>query len=136
MSATIEEWLLAAEYLLAGGNPPVVLCERGIRTFETATRNTLDLAGAVIARSMTHLPVIVDPSHAVGISSAVPAMARAAAAAGVDGVMMEVHPCPIDALSDGQQALDFVEFRDLMGQFRRLLTEQGLGGRCDASGSE
>jgi 3-deoxy-7-phosphoheptulonate synthase len=113
-SATIKEWLLAAEYLLAGGNPAVVLCERGIKTFETDTRNTLDLAGAVLARELSHLPVVVDPSHATGRRSLVPASARAAVAAGVDGLMIEVHPRPDEALSDGPQSLDLRGFARLV----------------------
>jgi 3-deoxy-7-phosphoheptulonate synthase len=105
-SATIAEWLLAAEYLLAGGNPNVVLCERGIRTFETATRNTLDLAGVALVKQLSHLPVIVDPSHATGMSSLVPAASRAAVAVGADGLLIEVHPRPAEAWSDGAQSLD------------------------------
>src|SRR5262245_18473924 len=125
MSATVQEWLQAAEYVLLAGNAQVVLCERGIRTFETMTRNTLDLAGAVMAQSNTHLPVIVDPSHAVGVADAVPALARAAAASGVDGVMIEVHPAPESALSDGQQALSPEEFRALVPQLRQLADLSG-----------
>ncbi|NDQ57518.1 MAG: 3-deoxy-7-phosphoheptulonate synthase [Acidipila sp.] len=113
-SATIKEWLLAAEYLLAGGNPNVVLCERGIKTFETETRNTLDLAGVALAKELSHLPVIVDPSHATGRRSLVPATARAAVAVGADGLMVEVHPCPERALSDGPQSLDFRGFEEMM----------------------
>ena len=113
-SATIKEWLLAAEYLLAGGNPNVVLCERGIKTFETATRNTLDLAAIALAKELTHLPVIADPSHGTGLRSLVPPMSKAAAAAGADGLMIEVHPCPERALSDGPQSLDLAGFAQLM----------------------
>jgi 3-deoxy-7-phosphoheptulonate synthase len=113
-SATIKEWLLAAEYLLAGGNPNVVLCERGIKTFETETRNTLDLAGVALAKELSHLPVIVDPSHATGRRSLVHATARAAVAVGADGLMVEVHPCPERALSDGPQSLDFRGFEEMM----------------------
>src|SRR5579863_8275216 len=98
-SAGVKEWLLAAEYLLAGGNPNVVLCERGIRTFETETRNTLDLASIALARELTHLPVIADPSHGTGRPSLIAPMSRAAAALGADGLMVEVHPCPERALS-------------------------------------
>ncbi len=116
-SATVREWLLAAEYLLAGGNPNVVLCERGIRTFETELRNTFDLAAIALVRELSHLPVIADPSHATGRSSLIPAMSRAAIAAGADGIMLEVHPCPEQALSDGPQSLDFEGFRDLMHSF-------------------
>jgi 3-deoxy-7-phosphoheptulonate synthase len=113
-SATIKEWLLAAEYLLAGGNPNVVLCERGIKTFETSTRNTLDLAAVALAKELTHLPVLADPSHGTGLRSLVPPMSMAAAAAGADGLIIEVHPCPERALSDGPQSLDLRGFADLM----------------------
>jgi len=117
-SATIQEWLLAAEYLLSGGNPRVVLCERGIRTFETATRNTLDLAGVALVKSLSHLPVIVDPSHGTGKRALVPPASRAAAAVGADGLLIEVHPCPERALSDGDQSLDPAEFAALMCTLR------------------
>jgi 3-deoxy-7-phosphoheptulonate synthase len=113
-SATIKEWLLAAEYLLAGGNKNVVLCERGIKTFETATRNTLDLAAIALVKELSHLPVIADPSHGTGIRSLVPPMSKAAIAAGADGLMIEVHPCPERALSDGPQSLDLAGFAELM----------------------
>ncbi|MDQ6652821.1 MAG: 3-deoxy-7-phosphoheptulonate synthase [Acidobacteriota bacterium] len=113
-SATIKEWLLAAEYLLSGGNGNVVLCERGIKTFETATRNTLDLAAIALVKELSHLPVIADPSHGTGVRSLVPPMSKAAAAAGADGLMIEVHPCPERALSDGPQSLDLQGFADLM----------------------
>jgi len=113
-SATVKEWLLAAEYLLAGGNPKVVLCERGIKTFETETRNTLDLAAVALARELSHLPVMVDPSHGTGRRTLIAPTSRAAAALGADGIIVEVHPCPERALSDGAQSLDFRGFRDLM----------------------
>jgi 3-deoxy-7-phosphoheptulonate synthase len=113
-SASVKEWLLAAEYLLAGGNPNVVLCERGIKTFETETRNTLDLASVALARELSHLPVVADPSHGTGRRSLIPPMSRAAAALGADGLIVEVHPCPERALSDGPQSLDFVAFESLM----------------------
>jgi 3-deoxy-7-phosphoheptulonate synthase len=113
-SATIKEWLLAAEYLLAGGNKNVVLCERGIKTFETATRNTLDLAAIALVKELSHLPIIADPSHGTGIRSLVPPMSKAALAAGADGLMIEVHPCPERALSDGPQSLDLAGFAELM----------------------
>ena len=113
-SATIKEWLLAAEYLLAGGNRNVVLCERGIKTFETATRNTLDLAAIALVKELSHLPVIADPSHGTGVRSLVPPMSKAAIAAGADGLMIEVHPCPERALSDGPQSLDLAGFAELM----------------------
>lgn len=114
LSATIEEWLLAAEYLLAGGNPNVVLCERGIRSFETQLRNTLDLAAVARVKELSHLPVIVDPSHATGRRSIISAVSRAAVAVGADGLIIEVHPNPASALSDGQQSLTFDEFSELM----------------------
>ena len=105
LSATVEEWLMAAEYVAREGNMEIVLCERGIRTFEPSTRNTLDLAGMAVAREATHLPVIVDPSHATGVRELVGPMSRAAVAAGADGIMVEIHPRPAAALSDGPQAL-------------------------------
>jgi 3-deoxy-7-phosphoheptulonate synthase len=113
-SASVKEWLLAAEYLVAGGNANVVLCERGIKTFETETRNTLDLASIALARELTHLPVIADPSHGTGRPSLIAPMSRAAAALGADGLMVEVHPCPERALSDGPQSLDLPGFSRLM----------------------
>lgn len=113
-SATIKEWLLAAEYLLSGGNPNVVLCERGIKTFDSELRNTLDLAGVALAKELCHLPIIVDPSHATGRRSLIPATARAAVAVGADGLIIEVHPCPERALSDGPQSLDFAGFAAMM----------------------
>jgi 3-deoxy-7-phosphoheptulonate synthase len=113
ISATIEEWLMAAEYILSSGNPNVILCERGIRTFETATRNTLDLAAVPLLQKLTHLPVIVDPSHATGKRWLVRPMAVAAVAAGADGVMVEVHPNPDDALSDGEQSLTLEQFAEM-----------------------
>ncbi len=120
-SATIKEWLLAAEYLLAGGNPNVVLCERGIKTFETETRNTLDLAAVALAKELSHLPVIADPSHGTGRRSLVPAVSRAAIAVGADGLIVEVHPCPERALSDGPQSLDFDAFAQLMEHLNKPL---------------
>ncbi|MDQ2959813.1 MAG: 3-deoxy-7-phosphoheptulonate synthase [Candidatus Dormibacteraeota bacterium] len=129
LSNTIEEWLLSAEYVMAHGNPDVVLCERGIRTFETSTRNTLDLAAVPLVRSLSHLPIVVDPSHATGHRHLVPPMALAAVAAGADGLLIEVHPSPDDALSDGPQSLTFGQFEALMADVRRLVTvlrqEQG-----------
>lgn len=118
-SATVKEWLLAAEYLLAGGNADVVLCERGIKTFETATRNTLDLAAVALVKELSHLPVVADPSHGTGLRSLIAPMSKAALAAGADGLMIEVHPCPERALSDGPQSLDLSGFTDLMKQLRR-----------------
>ena len=112
--ATIEEWLMAAEYIISSGNPNVILCERGIRTFETYTRNTLDLTAVPLLHHLTHLPVIVDPSHATGKRWLVKPLAMAGVAIGADGVMVEVHPRPEEALSDGEQSLTFEGFRDLM----------------------
>ncbi len=113
-SATVKEWLLAAEYLLAGGNAAVILCERGIKTFETATRNTLDLAAVALVKELSHLPVLADPSHATGLRNLITPMSKAAAAAGADGLLIEVHPCPERALSDGPQSLDLDGFASLM----------------------
>jgi 3-deoxy-7-phosphoheptulonate synthase len=118
-SATIKEWLLAAEYLLAGGNANVVLCERGIKTFETATRNTLDLAAVALAKELSHLPVMADPSHGTGLRSLIAPMSRAAVAVGADGLIIEVHPCPERALSDGPQSLDLNGFTELMKDLGR-----------------
>ena len=118
-SATVKEWLLAAEYLLTGGNPNVVLCERGIKTFESELRNTFDLAAMALAKELSHLPVVADPSHGTGRRSVIPAMSRAAIAAGADGLMIEVHPCPERALSDGPQSLDLPAFAKLMEEMER-----------------
>ena len=120
MMSTVDEMLLAAEYVVAGGNPRVVLCERGIRTFETSSRNTLDLCAVPILKERTHLPVIVDPSHAAGRREWVPALARAAVAAGADGLIVEVHPEPQKAASDGRQSMTPDAFRDLMRDLRSL----------------
>ena len=114
LSATINEWLMSAEYIMAAGNPNVILCERGIRTFETSMRNTLDLAGVVMLHKMTHLPVIVDPSHACGHAWMVPELAKAAVAAGADGLMIEVHNNPAKAKCDGAQSLTPDQFDELM----------------------
>lgn len=114
MSATIEEWLMAAEYVMSEGNGQIILCERGIRTFETSTRNTLDLSAISIVKELSHLPVIVDPSHATGKRSLIIPMSRAAIAAGADGLLIEVHPNPDKALCDGQQSLDGAAFNILM----------------------
>jgi 3-deoxy-7-phosphoheptulonate synthase len=121
MCATIEEFLAAAEYILAEGNPAVILCERGIRTFETATRNTLDLAVVPLIRELSHLPIVVDPSHATGKRSLVPPMAKAALVAGVSGIMLEVHPDPEKALSDGAQSLTLQGFDRLMAEIGKLM---------------
>jgi 3-deoxy-7-phosphoheptulonate synthase len=117
-SATIKEWLMAAEYIVSRGNYQVALCERGIRTFETMTRNTLDLNAVPVLKALTHLPVVVDPSHGIGLRAHVAAMARAGIAAGADGIIVEVHPCPEKALSDGHQSLTPHEFEELMKQVR------------------
>src|SRR5512135_2016276 len=118
LSATIKEWLMAAEYIVAKGNHRVALCERGIRTFETMTRNTLDINAIPVLKALTHLPVVVDPSHGIGLRAHVPAIARAGIAAGADGIIVEVHPCPEKALSDGHQSLTPAEFEELMKQVR------------------
>ena len=118
--ATIDEWLMAAEYVLSAGNANVILCERGIRTFEHATRNTLDLSAVPVLREKTHLPIIVDPSHGTGKRSLVQPMALGAAAVGADGLLIEVHPDPPHARSDGDQSLSFPEFGALMDELRRL----------------
>jgi 3-deoxy-7-phosphoheptulonate synthase len=125
LAATIQEWLMSAEYILAAGNRDVVLCERGIRTFEPATRNTLDLSAVVVVKTMSHLPVVVDPSHAVGHRKYVAALARAAVAVGADGVMVEAHPDPDHALSDGSQSLDPEQFAALMNRCRIIATTLG-----------
>jgi len=125
LSATIQEWLMSAEYILNEGNPNVILCERGIRTFETATRNTLDISAVPVIKHLSHLPIIVDPSHGVGTRRFVPPMARAAVAAGADGIMVEVHPNPDKALSDGPQSLNFEEFGLLMNRCRIIATTIG-----------
>jgi 3-deoxy-7-phosphoheptulonate synthase len=127
MMSTIEEWLQAAEYILLEGNPNVVLCERGIRTFEKATRNTLDLAAVPVLRGQTHLPILVDPSHATGIRDLVAPMAKAAVAAGTDGLMIEVHSNPESALSDTQQQLDLNEFARLMEELEPVAKAVGRG---------
>ncbi|MDQ5987630.1 MAG: 3-deoxy-7-phosphoheptulonate synthase [Syntrophus sp. SKADARSKE-3] len=120
MSATIEEFLAAAEYILSEGNPNVILCERGIRTFETATRNSLDLSVVPLIKELSHLPIMVDPSHATGKRSLVPPMAKAALVAGAHGIMLEVHPEPEKALSDGPQSLTIPGFEALMGDIKKL----------------
>jgi 3-deoxy-7-phosphoheptulonate synthase len=118
MSSTIKELLMSAEYIVAHGNPNVILCERGIRTFETETRNTCDVAAVPVLNKLTHLPVILDPSHAAGKRAIVPALVRAAAAVGADGVIVEVHPCPEKAVSDGAQSLTFPQFSEMMRQMQ------------------
>ena len=126
LSATIDEWLNAAEYIISEGNPNIVLCERGIRTYETATRNTLDISAVPVLRSKSHLPVIVDPSHATGVRAYVAPLAKAAVAVGADGLMIEVHPCPACALSDGPQSLTFDQFEKLTDELKPYA---GLAGR-------
>lgn len=120
MSATIEEWLMAAEYIISGGNHKVILCERGIRTFETYTRNTLDISAIPVAKELSHLPVIADPSHGTGRWQLVPAMSRAAIAAGADGLIVEVHPHPEEALSDGPQSLNPENFMLMMNSLKEV----------------
>ncbi|MDZ4833782.1 MAG: 3-deoxy-7-phosphoheptulonate synthase [Candidatus Melainabacteria bacterium] len=114
LAATIEEFLMAAEYIISGGNPNVILCERGIRSFDSNTRNVLDLGAVVTLKKMTHLPIIVDPSHAAGRSDLVADLARAAVACGADGVMIECHPQPLKSISDAQQALSLSEMKELV----------------------
>lgn len=136
LCATIEEWLLAAEYIMARGNEDVVLCERGLRTYLNQTRNTLDIAAIPLVRSQTHLPVVVDPSHAAGRADLVGPLARAAVAAGADGLMVEVHPRPGEALSDGDQSLEPGAFRCLMRDLRPLAElRAGTVGRRDGTTS-
>jgi 3-deoxy-7-phosphoheptulonate synthase len=120
MSATLEEWLMAAEYVMAGGNYQVILCERGVRTFSDHSRNTLDLSVIPPAKSLTHLPIFVDPSHGTGKRTYVPAMALAALAAGADGILVEAHPEPDRAMSDGAQSLDFAGLEALLGRLKVL----------------
>ncbi|HOV90775.1 MAG TPA: 3-deoxy-7-phosphoheptulonate synthase [Syntrophorhabdaceae bacterium] len=120
MNCTIEEWLYSAEYILSEGNPWVVLCERGMRTYETYTRNTLDLSAVPVIKSLTHLPIIIDPSHATGKASLVPPLCLAAVAVGAHGIIVEVHIDPKSALSDKEQALTPGEFSSMMGKLRRL----------------
>lgn len=120
-SSLIDEWLLAAEYISSQGNKNIILCERGIRSFETKTRNTFDLNAVAYIKQNTHFPIIADPSHATGIRELVPPMSLAAAAAGADGIIVEIHPNPDEAHSDGRQSLHFEDFRHLMNQLDRLL---------------
>ena len=120
LSSTIEEWLMSAEYIMAGGNDNVILCERGIRTFETITRNTLDLQAVPVIKKLSHLPIIIDPSHAGGYAYLVEPMAKAAVMSGADGLMIEVHNDPENALSDGQQSLTPDAFDKLMSKIKKL----------------
>ena len=124
-AATIEEWLLSAEYIISAGNDRVVLCERGIRTFESATRNTLDISAVPVVQNRSNLPVFIDPSHAAGRRDLVPALTCAAVAAGADGIMVEVHPDPSRALSDGPQSLHLDQFEDLMQHVRAIAAATG-----------
>jgi 3-deoxy-7-phosphoheptulonate synthase len=124
MTATLEELLRSAQVIALAGNPDIILCERGIRTFETSTRNTLDIAAVPVLKTVSHLPVIVDPSHAAGVRCIIPALARAAVAVGADGLLVEVHPSPEQALSDGNQSLNFAEFREMMQQLQPYLEIQ------------
>lgn len=125
LANTIEEFLMSAEYIMAGGNKNVILCERGIRTFETMTRNTLDISAIPLLKKISHLPVIVDPSHASGISSLVPPLSKAAIAAGADGLIIEVHNNPAKALSDGAQSLNPTQFDALMADIKRRIEFEG-----------
>jgi len=143
MSATIEEWLLAAEYILAAGNPQVILCERGIRTFEPSTRNTLDLSAVGVAKELSHLPVIVDPSHAAGRRDLIASLSMAAIAAGADGLLIETHPNPDKAVSDGPQSLTPEQFIQLAselgvvaGSVKRVFTFAGRGNTLEALRSQ
>ncbi len=120
MSATVEDWLLAAEYIAAEGNLDIILCERGIRTFETYTRNTMDIAVIPIVKNLTSLPIVVDPSHGTGRRELVAPLSKAAIAAGADGIMMEIHPNPCEALSDGPQSLEFEDFKELVREMKAL----------------
>ncbi len=125
LSATIEEWLMSAEYIMAGGNHNVILCERGIRTFETYTRNTLDLSAIPAVKKMSHLPVVVDPSHSAGISWMVEPLSLAALAVGADGIIVEVHNDPKNALCDGAQSLDLSQYESLMAKLRAMSVHFG-----------
>jgi 3-deoxy-7-phosphoheptulonate synthase len=121
LSSTIEEFLMSAEYIMAGGNKNIILCERGIRTFERYTRNTLDISAVPVVKKLSHLPIIIDPSHACGISELVLPMAKAAAVCGADGIMIEVHNDPVNALSDGSQSLTPIQFDNLMNSIKELV---------------
>src|ERR1035438_10554879 len=121
MTATLEALLRSAQVIAMAGNPQIILCERGIRTFETATRNTLDIAAVPLLKTVSHLPVIVDPSHAAGVRCLVPVLARAAVVVGADGLLVEVHPSPEQALSDGDQSLTFRDFQNMMDDLQPYL---------------
>ena len=134
LSSTIQEWLLAAEYILSQGNEQLILCERGIRTFETATRNTMDISAIPVVKKLSHLPIIADPSHGTGKWYLVSPMALAAVAAGADGLMIEVHPNPDLALKDGPQSLTFDNFRQLM--FQLAPVAQAMGRKLAITGAK
>lgn len=125
MMSTVEELLMAAEYIVSSGNSQVILCERGIRTFERATRNTLDISAVPVIKRNSHLPIIVDPSHAAGYVDIIPALSLAAVASGADGIIVEVHPSPCDALCDGNQSLTFEQFNGMMDDIRAVATALG-----------
>jgi 3-deoxy-7-phosphoheptulonate synthase len=125
MTSTLEEFLESAQVIAMNGNGEIILCERGIRTFETATRNTLDIAAVPVLKAVSHLPVIVDPSHAAGLRSLVPVLARAAVVVDADGLLVEVHPCPDKALSDGDQSLTFSQFGEMMDDLRPYIAMRG-----------
>ena len=125
LSATIDEWLNAAEYIASEGNPRIVLCERGIRTYETATRNTLDISAVPVIRAKSHLPILIDPSHATGVRAYIEPISKAAVAVGADGLIVEVHPCPSCALSDGPQSLTFEQFEQLTENLKPYATLAG-----------
>ncbi|PKM81792.1 MAG: 3-deoxy-7-phosphoheptulonate synthase [Firmicutes bacterium HGW-Firmicutes-14] len=132
LSATIEEWLMAAEYIMAEGNSDIIMCERGIRTFETHTRNTLDISAIPAVKHLSHLPVIVDPSHAAGRWGMVAPLAKASVAAGADGLLIEVHPCPNEALCDGGQSLTPGNFAQLLGELVPVAEAVGRKCKCEA----
>ncbi len=138
MTATLEELLRSAQVIAINGNSQIILCERGIRTFETATRNTLDIAAVPVLKAVSHLPVIVDPSHAAGVRCLVPVLSRTAVVAGADGLLVEVHPSPDQAMSDGAQSLNFGDFRDMMDDLQPYLAirdaERRVGPRLVAAG--
>ena len=125
MTSTLEEFLESAQVIAMNGNAEIILCERGIRTFETATRNTLDIAAVPVLKAVSHLPVIVDPSHAAGLRSLVPVLARAAVVVDADGLLVEVHPCPDTALSDGDQSLTLPQFGEMMDDLRPYIAMRG-----------
>lgn len=125
LANTIEEWLMSAEYIMAGGNKNVILCERGIRTFETYTRNTLDISAVPVLKKLTHLPVIIDPSHATGMNWLVEPLSRTAVSAGADGLIIEVHNNPAKALCDGAQSLNPDQFDELMADIKRRVEFEG-----------